>query len=330
MNNEKILVVEDNETLRNGIKTLLEEAGYEVNGAENGEDALQTMGLNPPDLIIADIVMPIMDGYEFFEIVRSQSEWLSIPFIFLTALREREDVFTGKQLGADDYLIKPISRAELITTVRSRLNRKQQLLYAQMQQSYESILMMLADAVESRDKSTPGRSKRVMDYAQVIAQQIGWTVSQRSMLRFGAILHDIGKIFIREDTLRKMGDLDVEEWDEVKEHPDMGAEILKDIPYLAPAIPIIRHHHERWDGQGYPDQLAGKSIPLGARIVAVADAFDAMTTERVYQAALTNQQAYDEIVRCSGSAYDPAIVSAFKKAWHAGLIQEIFSRDRGD
>jgi putative two-component system response regulator len=255
---------------------------------------------------------------------------VSIPFIFLTALREREDVFIGMQLGADDYLIKPINRAELITTVRSRLSRKQQLLYAQMQQSYESILVMLADAVESRDKFPPGRSKRVMDYSQVIAHQIGWTVSQRNMLRFGALLHDIGKIFIRENTLCKEGPLDDEEWDEVRQHPEMGAEILKDIPYLAPAIPIIRHHHERWDGQGYPDQLAEKSIPLGARIVAIADAFDTMTTERVYQSALTTQQAYDEIVRCSGSAYDPAVVSAFKKAWEAGLIQEIFTREGDD
>lgn len=325
MPEETILVVEDNDILRGGLKDLLNEAGYSVLAAIHGEDALGQMRDNPPDLILADIVMPVMDGYTFYKAVRAHQEYVSIPFIFLTARRDREDVFIGRQLGVDDYIIKPVTQSELITTVRSRLARKQELLFAQIQESYESILIMLADAVDARDHYPPGRAVRVMKYAQEIAKQSGWTTAQQNALQFGAILHDIGKIFIRESTLRKTEPLNEEEWLEIKRHPELGAEILKDIPLLASAIPIIRYHHERWDGMGYPEGLKGRSIPWGARIVSIADSFDAMTTDRVYRPAMSNQQAYEAIIRSSGTSYDPAVVLAFKQAWDRGEIQKILN-----
>jgi putative two-component system response regulator len=279
-------------------------------------DALDQMKTRPPDLILSDIAMPEMDGYAFFDKVRARAEWVSIPFIFLTARRGREDVFTGKRLGVEDYLIKPITRQELVTTVRSRLNRSQQLLLVQLEQAYESSLIMLANAIELRDHYTRGHVERVRNHALAIARQLGWTDARQSHLAYGSILHDIGKIHILESVLSKPGPLDAAEWEEMKKHPIIGAEMVKNISYLIPALPIIRHHHERWDGLGYPDGLSGNEIPLAARIVAVADSLDAMITSRTYRKALTPDEAYEEIARCSGTHFDPEVVRAFNNVWY--------------
>lgn len=310
-----ILVVEDNKVLRDGIELLLEQDGFGVKGAANGNEALDIMQTTCPDLILSDIAMPEMDGYGLFRAVRSRPEWVAIPFIFLTARGEREDIFAGKRLGVEDYLVKPVNGQELLATVRSRLARSQQLLLAQLQQAYQSSLIMLANAIELRDQYTRGHVERVMQYSVSIATEVGFNPAQMGFLQFGSILHDIGKIYIRETILSKPGSLNEEEWAEMRRHPIVGAELVNNIPYLVPAMPVIRHHHERWDGKGYPDGLKGEDIPLAARIVAIADAIDAMTTVRVYQAACTPDEAYDEILKGSGTRYDPTTVEGFKSAW---------------
>jgi putative two-component system response regulator len=325
MAGETILLVEDNQVLRDGLKALLEQEAYHILTAAHGADGLDQMVTITPDLILADITMPEMDGYAFFESVRARPEWVPIPFIFLTARREREHVLAGKKLGVEDYLLKPISPDELLTTIRSHLSRSQQLLLAQLHQSYEASLIMLANAIEVRDLYTRGHVDRVMNYALVLAEQLGWTAPSLTELRFGSILHDIGKIHIRQTTLQKSGPLNNEEWVEMKKHPLLGAELIKDIPYLALAIPVILNHHERWDGSGYPSQLVGEAIPLSARIVAVADSFDAMTTLRPYRTVMTPQEAHEEIVAQSGKMYDPEVVDVFRSAWEANHIQNIFS-----
>ena len=317
---ETILVVEDNEILLDGLKILLEDGGFNVITAVHGQDALHKMESTIPDLILSDIIMPVMDGYEFFKAVRERSEWISIPIIFLTARRDREDVFLGKSLGADDYLIKPVSRVELIRTIKSRLARQHQLLYAQMQESYESSLIMLASAVEARDGYGPEHVERVLRMALILAKQMELTGGQQIGLRLGAILHDVGKIYIQERILNKPGPLDEEEWNEVKKHPEVGAEMLKDVPQLSFAIPVILHHHERWDGCGYPKGLKEEAIPLGARIVAVADAYTALTSERVYRSALPVKRAFEEILSGSESQYDPKVVAALQRSWDGGEI----------
>jgi putative two-component system response regulator len=267
-----------------------------------------------PDLILSDISMPEMDGFAFYDAVRAIPESIAIPFIFLTARGDRTDVFASKKMGAEDYLIKPIERDMLITALRSRLDRSQQLMLAQLRQAYEASLIMLANAIELRDKYTRGHIERVMVMALKIAQQLGVSEPLMEDLRFGAILHDVGKISISDTVLRKAGPLTIDEWNEMKRHAEIGAELLKRVPYLANAIPIIRSHHERWDGRGYPDGLAGEAIPLGARIVAVADAYDAMTTERVYHGGDSPDQAVNEIRSGCGIRYDPTIVAAFLAA----------------
>ena len=329
MNRETLLVVEDNLALREGLGEMLGLEGFSVITAANGRDALDKLNGFTPDLILSDISMPEMDGYSFFKAVRERAEWVAIPFLFLTARGEREDILVGKDLGADDYLIKPLTRDELVTAVRARLARSRQVRVAQLQQAYEASLTVLSNAIEVRDQYTRDHVDRVMSYALVLAEELGWQGKQLEQLRFGSILHDIGKIHIREATLRKKGPLTDEEWAEIKRHPITGFEMIKDIPYLTPAIPVVRHHHERWDGHGYPDELSEEDIPLAARIVAVADSFDAMTTSRPYRPARSPGSAYEEILANAGSQFDPKVVEAFRKAWEAGRIQTILIEDNG-
>lgn len=319
-----ILIVEDNQILQEGLRDILVMEGYTVLTAGDGLEALKLMEQILPDLILSDIAMPVMDGYAFFEAVRSRPDWLTIPFVFLTARGEREDVLNGKRLGVEDYLVKPLSREELITAVRARLTRSQQLLVAQLQQAYEASLTVLANAIDIRDPYTRGHVERVTAYTQELANQLGINGQVLENLRFGAILHDIGKIIVQENSLFKQDPLDENEWFEIKKHPVTGADMIKDIPFLASAMPVVRYHHERWDGSGYPEHLSGYQIPIGARIVAVADGFDAMTIDRPYRSALSLQQAYDEILRCSGGQFDPEVVRAFQQAWDEGKLHQIW------
>jgi putative two-component system response regulator len=323
MANETLLVVDDNEALREGLSEMLSFEGFTVITAENGLEALNKMHVVTPDLIISDISMPQMDGYSYFNAVRSKPEWVTIPFVFLTARAEREDIMLGKNMGAEDYLVKPLSRDELVTAVRSRLARSRQLEMAQLQQAYEASLTALANAIDLRDRYTRGHVERVTSYAMTIASCMEWPEWRVEQLRFGAILHDIGKIHIRETTLFKVTPLTDDEWEEIKRHPINGAEMIKDIPYLTHAVPIVRYHHERWDGKGYPDRLAGDMIPIEARIVAIADAFDAMTSERPYSPRRDLEEAYDEILKCSGKQYDPNVVGGFQAAWDSGELHKI-------
>jgi len=328
MSGETILIVEDNQVLRDGIREILAVEGYHVLCASNGKEALEEMATFNPDLILSDIAMPEMDGFEFLRAVRSRPEWVTIPFLILTARGEKDDVLIGKSLGAEDYLVKPLTRQELLTAVHARLSRAQEIKLAQLHKAYEDSLTALANAIDVRDPYTRGHVERVTAYAQVIAQQMGCRDGLIEQIRFGSILHDIGKIVIQDEVLLKSAPLTEDEWQRMRQHPITGAEMIKDITYLAAAAPIIRHHHERWDGSGYPDGLKGEEIPLGARIVAVADSFDAMSIDRPYRDGRALEEAYQEILRCSGTHFDPQVVKAFQRAWALNKIQAIYASTR--
>jgi putative two-component system response regulator len=323
MQKETLLIVEDNRDMRNGLENLLRYEGFRVLSAANGAEALKAMNGSSPDLIISDIVMPVMDGFDLFKKVRSRSGWVTIPFIFLTARDDREDIMIGRGLGVEDYLVKPVSREELLSAVRGRLKRSRQLRAAQLQQASLHTVTMLANAIEVRNEYTKVHVERVTAYSLAMAKRLNFSVTQLENLRYGAVLHDIGKILIREKTLIKPDTLTHDEWMEIRQHPETGAEMIKNIPYLSPAIPIIRYHHERWDGKGYPDGLKGEEIPLEARIVAVADSFDAMTTHRPYQKAVSLEKAYQIIQKGSGIQYDPGMVECFNRTWESGIIEKI-------
>lgn len=321
MPGETILIVDDHVVLRNGWQAILEAEGYRVVAADNGREALEKMrapasaGGVTPDLILSDVVMPEMDGYAFLSSLRSHPEWVSIPFIFVTARREREDLFAGKLLGAEDFMIKPITRQDLVGTIRSRLARSQQLLLVQLQEACDATLIMLANAIEQRDAYTSRHVERVQEYAKILARRIACTPTDLLQIHYGSILHDIGKIQISKEVLNKPGMLTPEEWEIMKKHPTIGAEMIRGVDYLSPALPVIRSHHERWDGGGYPEGLAGEAIPLSARIVAVADSLDAITSSRAYRRCLSPDNAREEILAGEGTQYDPQVVAAFVTAW---------------
>ena len=324
MNQETLLIVEDNPVLREGLQEILSMEGYTVFTAGHGREALQLLNQmkgDHPALILSDIAMPEMDGYALLNAVRASSDWLDIPFIFLTARGNSEDVLASKDLGVEDYLVKPLSRKELVTAVQARLGRARQISMAQLQTTYESSLVAMATAIDLRDPYSRGRLERVTANTLAMAVKLGWSEDRLEQLRFGAILHDIGKISIRESIMLKAGPLSDEEWHEIKRHPDMGARMVKDVPYLSPVIPVIRCHHERWDGKGYPDGLAGEAIPEEARIVAIADSYDAMTAGRPYKPAVSQEQAREEIRYSAGKQYDGDIVAAFELAYEEELLQ---------
>lgn len=312
-----ILVVEDNDVTREGLRSLLEGAGYQVITAIHGLDALNQMKSVFPNLIVSDIAMPEMDGFKFYSAVRAQPEGITIPFIFLTARNEREDILDSKKMGVEDYLTKPFDHQELITVIRSRLARTQQLMEVQQEQAYKSTLILMANAIELRDQYTRGHVERVMQYSLMIAEQLHCNPVEIWAIQFGAILHDIGKIYLQGNLLSKAGPLEPGEWDEMRNHTNYGVKLLQNMPFLEHAIPVVRYHHERWDGKGYPDGIAGPEIPLMARIVSVADAFDAMTSGRTYQKAISIEEAFSDLILSSGSKYDPTVVNAFQVAWES-------------
>ena len=318
-----LLVVEDDPAMLVALRDILEGAGYVVQTAANGEQALEALTEGDPALILSDISMPVMDGIELFEQVRRRPNGAAIPFIFLTARGTREDIFTGKSLGADDYITKPVTSQELLSAVKARLQRTDELMLAQLKTAYKASLMVLANAIEARDYYTRNHVERVSAYADVMARSLGWREQRRTVLEFGAILHDIGKISIREAILRKTGPLGKDEWGEMREHPIVGARMLEGIPFLTPSIPIVLYHHERWDGSGYPDGLEGDNIPEEARLLAVADTFDAMTSDRPYRKALPASLAYETITSESDQLFDPVMVEAFVRCWDNGEIGNI-------
>lgn len=324
-----LLVVEDDPAMLVAFQDVLEGAGFNVVTAQNGHVALEKLESLKPDLILSDISMPVMDGYQLFEAVRAQPGGAVIPFIFLTARGTREDIFAGKSLGADDYITKPVTTRELLSAVKARIQRSDELMVAQLKAAYKDSLFVLANAIETRDSYTHAHMRRLNAYAMMLAQWLGWDREEIEDLEFGAILHDIGKIYIPQAVLQKEGKLDDKEMADMRKHPEVGAHMIKDIPYLASATPMVLYHHERWDGNGYPEGLTGDEIPFGARVLAVADAFDAMTSNRPYRDAISADLAFQEILNNTGTQFDPQVVTAMKACWESGQIQEILDQNNG-
>ena len=315
-----LLIVEDDPAMLIALRDILQGAGYLVQTAANGADALDHLSNSRPALILSDIAMPVMDGFELLEAVRKRPSGATIPFIFLTARGTREDIFTGKSLGVDDYIIKPVTSKELLSAVQARLHRADAFtMMAQLMAAKDS-LRVLANAIENKRYHV----ERVNSYALALANELNWDDKRRDALEFGAILHDIGQVRVPEAILLKAGPLTEEEWVEMRKHPLEGARMIEGISYLAPAIPIVLHHHERWDGGGYPLGLQGEDIPEEARLLSVADTFDAMTSDRPYRKALDKSTAKIEIIKHANEQFDPRMVEAFLACWERDEFHEIF------
>jgi putative two-component system response regulator len=321
-----ILIVDDLADSREILEEILAGPQHRLLLAGNGPEALAQAAAHTPDLVLLDVMMPGMDGFEVCRRLRAAPATAEMPIILLTALDDREARLKGFEAGADDFVSKPVDRTELRARVRTitRLNRYralieerrrsvEQALHAaqEVAYAYDSTLEGWARALDLRDKETEGHSRRVTELAVRLARALGFTEEEIVHVRRGALLHDVGKLGIPDRILLKPGKLTDDEWAIMKLHPTYALEWLAPIAYLRPALDIPHYHHERWDGNGYPEGLRGEAIPLAARIFAVVDVWDAMTNDRPYRGALPPDEVREHIRCQSGKHFDPRVVEAF-------------------
>ncbi len=299
-----LLVVDDYELHRDLMVKELQGAGYRTATAKDGFEALEKTNSLHPDLVLLDVNMPRLDGLQVLAKMRQNPQTRLLPVILVTGQFETEDKVRGFDAGASDFLGKPWDPPELVARVRAHLRVRS--LINELE-GVEQVLYMLAKVVEVRDAYTLEHTGRVASYAQAIAEAIHLGQDDQSALHKGALLHDIGKIGIPDAILRKPGPLSEDEWRQMRRHPEIGVEITSRLHSMGDAFGIIRSHHERWDGNGYPDGLAGEAIPCLARIVAVADSFDAITSDRPYHRRRSFREGLDLIRQGGGKEWDPEI-----------------------
>jgi len=305
----RLLVVDDNTTNIELIKKQLHNQSYSFEDATNGYEALEKIRNWKPDLVLLDLMMPGMSGYEVCKTIKGDKDMRFIPVIVITALSELEDKLKAIDMGADDFLIKPFNKLELATRIRSLLRLKA--LYDDLDTS-ENILFSLARALEAKDRYTRGHSERVARYSRLLAKALSLPEHEQEHIWRGGLLHDIGKIGIAEAVLHKAGPLTPEEMDHIRTHPQKGFEICSPLKSLNPSLSVIKNHHERFDGCGHPDQLECEHIPLMARISSIADSFDAMTTDRPYRKGMKYGEAIAILEREKDSGqWDPKLVAEF-------------------
>ena len=297
---------------------ILETDGFSVIAAHNGPKALELFAAHKPDLILSDVMMPDMDGFAVLKAVREHPDGLGVPFLFVSARTERTDLSRARDLGADDYIFKPFGVDELRRAVRAKLERRRFVELFDTRAAHIQTVTLLANAIEARDTYTRGHVERVQTYAVALAQALKWGLDALIILEFGALLHDVGKVGVPEHVLNKAGPLTQEEWDIMKQHPTIGAKMLEGVDHLQPALPYVLYHHERWDGSGYPHRLKGLRIPPEGRLLAIVDAYDAMTSPRPYRSVLSPAAALAEVRLGMGVQFDPEMGTVFLKL-HAAL-----------
>ena len=284
----RVLVVDDNQEIVRLMTELLATRGYDVAAVGDAFQAEAEIREHPPDLILSDVMMPGKSGYELCRELKENPNTRLIPFVLITGLTHREDRLRGIEAGADDFLNKPIFAEELFARVKSLLKLKE---FTDELETAESVLCVLGRSVESRDPYTEGHCERLASNASDLGKHLGLDEESIVALRRGGYLHDLGKIAVPDEILKKGSNLTAEEWVIMKQHPLTGENICRPLKSLRLVLPIIRSHHEHCDGSGYPDGLQKEQIPLLARILQVADVYDALRTTRPYKQALTHAQA---------------------------------------
>ena len=316
-----LLAVDDRLENIDVLRCILDEE-YEIEAAGSGQRALDMARTSPPDMVLLDIRMPDMDGYEVCSHLKADPRTADIPVIFVTALDAASDEAHGLELGAVDYIAKPITPAIVSARIKTHLAMANQARYLEdlvqqrtqkLNETRREIIRCLGQASEFKDNETGMHIMRMSHYSQAIARAMDLDEKWIELLYHAAPMHDVGKIGIPDAVLLKPGRLNAEEWEVMKQHPAFGAAIIGDhpSPLLQMARDIALGHHEKWDGSGYPQGLGGEAIPLAARIVAVADVFDALTSERPYKAAWEVVDAVEEIRAHRGQHFDPRVCDAF-------------------
>jgi putative nucleotidyltransferase with HDIG domain len=337
---ERILIVDDEEYIRELVWKMLQSAGYRCTAVASGPEALQLLQAGENfDLMLSDMMMAEMPGSVLLG--KTKERCPDMPVIMVTAVNDISEALESIRNGAEDYLLKPFERDQLLLTVSRALNTRRlelqnrelllhletrvaeqtgqlrrmnvdlQRANAELRRSHDMMLEALGDALDLKDAETEGHSKRVTAFTIAIARAMGLPDDEVEAIAHGAFLHDIGKMAIRDSVLRKPGPLDPEEIEEMRKHCELGYQIVRKIPFLKDAAEIVYSHQERWDGSGYPRGLKGEEIPLGARIFAVADTLDAITSDRPYRAARPYHVAREEIRIWSGRQFDPLVVEMF-------------------
>jgi response regulator RpfG family c-di-GMP phosphodiesterase len=329
-----ILVVDDDRDTCEMICVFLSSA-YDCDTALSGDEALAKVSAKNYAVVISDLLMPGTDGFGVIEFVAARTE--TTPVIVITGVSETESAIKAMKMGAFDYILKPFDIEQLEVSVKrayghhiiaeaARRYERRLAEYAaglekandglrkaleDLDDMYHSAVAALASALEVRDVETQGHSDRVVAYSLRLGQEIGLDAEELKALEMGALFHDIGKIGIKDSILLKPAHLTKEEWREMRSHPQKGAKIISRVPQLRPALPVVLQHHERWNGRGYPAGLTGDEIDLKARIFAVADAVDAITSDRPYSKARSFEAAHRELMRAAGKQFDPQIVETF-------------------
>jgi cyclic di-GMP phosphodiesterase len=312
-----ILVVEDDEANRLLLTHLLEREGYRVVPVADGDAGYRSVAEHSPDLVLLDVGLPKLDGYEVTRRLRLDPRTSTLPILLLTGRGSQEDVVAGLDAGADDFVRKPFERNELLARIRSALRLRRALVGME---AAHAVVTALANAVEAKDAMTEHHCQRLAHLATRVSMRAGLSGAEMDAIAYGALLHDVGKIGVPEAVLTKPAPLDEDEWTLMRRHPEIGERICAPLAAFAAFGPIIRHHHERWDGMGYPDGLQGEAIPTGARIVGLVDSFDAITHDRTYRVARPVADALGEIVRQAGRQFDPYLAPLLVEEINRGPI----------
>ncbi len=314
----KILLVDDDPPARSALEILLQRQGFEVLTAGDGKAALEQCASFQPDLVLLDVVMPELDGLEVCRRIKADPETRLIPVVLITGLSEKSDRLKGIDAGADDFLSKPIDTVELMARTQSLLRMKT---YTDELENAEAVLFSLALSIEGRDRYTHGHCQRLSNLSAQLGERLGLPPEQVTALRRAGIVHDIGKVALPDAVLLKAGPLSDDEKVLLRDHPAVGERICSPLKSMRLVLPIIRHHHEKLDGSGYPDGLCGEAIPFEARVLQVVDVYDALTTERSYRGPLTPTQALnlmkEEVER---GWWDAKVFGAFRQ-----LLEEVKS-----
>jgi putative two-component system response regulator len=309
-NKATVLVADDDEANRELLLGLLIGEGYHVICAHDGEGAQQAVQDGPVDLALLDVKMPGKTGFSVCLAIKSRPETRLLPVVLVTGLTSTDDRIQGIMCGADDFLCKPINKHELLARVNSLLRLKE---FTDELENAETVLFSLALSIEAKDRYTEGHCERLSKYSVAMAERLGLPDELRVALRRAGVVHDIGKIGVPEHILTKPGPLNDEEWKIMKQHPVTGERICAPLKSFRHVLPVIRHHHEKLDGSGYPDGLSGEQIPLTARILQIADVYDALTSERPYRTAIQPHEALgivrDEVRR---GWWDGSLVDEFE------------------
>ena len=327
---ERVVIVDDDAIILKSAKTVLSEAGFKVTCLKSGRLLLDYVEKNTIDMLLLDIKMPDLDGFETLKLLRlweKENSRKEIPVIFFTADDDCQSETIGLSMGAMDFIRKPFVAEVLTLRVRHLLDliRLQRDLHAEVEKKTREIeglsihiVQTLAEAIDAKDTYTKGHSSRVAEYSREIARRAGYTTEKQEEIYMMGLLHDVGKIGVPNAVINKPGRLTDEEFEIIKTHPGRGAKILQNIEEMPKLAIGARCHHERYDGRGYPDRISGEDIPEEARIIAVADAYDAMTSNRSYRGVLPQDVVRSEVEKGSGTQFDPKF---------AAIMLEIIKED---